>query len=272
MTTNRKGKALIFTDFNGVLFRKLKKGQRATAPSTARIRKKLRALTQNRRNIVFVASSKESKILNELLGRVPDLGIAAEHGMETKYPNAKRFAYRVKPGKVKGVLNKIDSLIIKTQNFKPGKKFTYSANYSYRKEDANTIKTLIENLNDQISSDKAYKVGTSGFHIKDDRTNPEKYQIKVMMDLKGKEKVVQEVLGENKEYVFGLSIGDKAADEGMHQVMKQNGYLSVCVSPTAGASREKVKTSANYVLRNTREVGMLLDSLAKVSTQFVTNA
>ena len=54
----------------------------------------LRALCEDKRNTVFVVSGKERHSLTKTLGDIPNLGLAAEHGMFISWPTAKLLAKR----------------------------------------------------------------------------------------------------------------------------------------------------------------------------------
>jgi trehalose 6-phosphate synthase/phosphatase len=61
------------------------------APSvpTDRMIDALKSLCEDKRNTVFVVSGKERHSLTKSLGHIPDLGLAAEHGMFISYPTTK---------------------------------------------------------------------------------------------------------------------------------------------------------------------------------------
>ncbi|MBW0477280.1 hypothetical protein O181_016995 [Austropuccinia psidii MF-1] len=255
---NENAHALIVTDFNGVLYSKVAK-KRADYASTSEIRKNLLGLTQNKQNHVYVASSKKSEYLGALLGDVPNLGLAAEHSLAIKGRDASHFTYRVHPQAAAAALANIQEEIENTGNFWLAKEFAFSTNYGYDSGDTQ-VPVVIAELQKRLSSDDKFKANNVAFNIEDDTTNPTAPQIKVMLAIKGKAYVVGEAL-KHYSYAFGLSLGDKPADEGMHEMMTKYGFLSVYVSADTNAQK---KTAANYILRNPDEVAVLLRELAKL--------
>ena len=62
---------------------------RAPSMPTDRLLSSLKELCADRRNTVFVVSGKERHSLIKALGKVPNLGLAAEHGMFISWPSSK---------------------------------------------------------------------------------------------------------------------------------------------------------------------------------------
>ncbi|MBW0485780.1 hypothetical protein O181_025495 [Austropuccinia psidii MF-1] len=116
LQANPNGKALIVTDFNGVLYDR-PKGERATLNSAIPIQELLQGVTRNPRNHVYVVSAKHPNDLNLLLGSVRNLGLSAEHNMAFKERDAERFEYEVPPEVVENALDKADRLISKCYTF-----------------------------------------------------------------------------------------------------------------------------------------------------------
>lgn len=54
----------------------------------------LKSLCEDKRNTVFVVSGKERHSLTETLGQIPNLGLAAEHGMFISWPTARTLGKR----------------------------------------------------------------------------------------------------------------------------------------------------------------------------------
>ncbi|MBW0463994.1 hypothetical protein O181_003709 [Austropuccinia psidii MF-1] len=225
MDANPDGEALIVTDFNGVLYDR-PKGERATVETVTPIREFLQAVTSHPRNHVYVVSAKHPRDLNLLLGTVSNLGLSAEHNMAFKERGAGRFRYVVAPKAAKEVLDEIDKLI-------------------------------------EVLLSEQFKVDGYSFKIVNDKTDPEQYHIKVMLDVKGKQTVITNALQNKNSYVFGLSLGDKPADQGMHIEMKKYGFLSAHVSEV-----EEV-TQAYYTLNHPRDVARLFRLLASISNSFL---
>lgn len=61
---------------------------------TARMIDALRGLCEDKRNAVFVVSGKERHSLTKTLGDIPNLGLAAEHGMFISWPTPKTMSKR----------------------------------------------------------------------------------------------------------------------------------------------------------------------------------
>jgi trehalose 6-phosphate synthase/phosphatase len=69
-------------------FKMVKERQAKSVPTPSMI-KALRGLCDDKRNTVFVVSGKERHSLTETLGHIPNLGMAAEHGMFITWPMSK---------------------------------------------------------------------------------------------------------------------------------------------------------------------------------------
>jgi trehalose 6-phosphate synthase/phosphatase len=69
-------------------FKMVKERQAKSVPTESMI-KALRGLCEDKRNTVFVVSGKERHSLTETLGNIPNLGMAAEHGMFISWPMSK---------------------------------------------------------------------------------------------------------------------------------------------------------------------------------------
>lgn len=65
------------------------KERHAKSVPTESMIKTLRSLCEDKRNTVFVVSGKERHSLTETLGNIPNLGLAAEHGMFISWPTPK---------------------------------------------------------------------------------------------------------------------------------------------------------------------------------------
>jgi trehalose 6-phosphate synthase/phosphatase len=65
------------------------KERHAKSVPTESMIKALRGLCEDKRNTVFVVSGKERHSLTETLGNIPNLGMAAEHGMFISWPTPK---------------------------------------------------------------------------------------------------------------------------------------------------------------------------------------
>uniref|UniRef100_A0A7S3Q2V3 CBM20 domain-containing protein n=1 Tax=Chaetoceros debilis TaxID=122233 RepID=A0A7S3Q2V3_9STRA len=87
---------LIFLDYGGTIlsndnldafsrFQVATKSRKYTVPTSAMI-STLKDLCSDKRNIVFVVSGKERHSLTETLNDIPNLGLAAEHGMFISWP------------------------------------------------------------------------------------------------------------------------------------------------------------------------------------------
>jgi trehalose 6-phosphate synthase/phosphatase len=65
------------------------KDRAAPSVPTAAMISTLKGLCEDKRNTVFVVSGKERHSLTKTLGNIPDLGLAAEHGMFISWPTSK---------------------------------------------------------------------------------------------------------------------------------------------------------------------------------------
>lgn len=73
---------------------KMVKERHAKSVPTESMIKTLRGLCEDKRNTVFVVSGKECHSLTETLGSIPNLGLAAEHGMFISWPTPKAGSKR----------------------------------------------------------------------------------------------------------------------------------------------------------------------------------
>jgi trehalose 6-phosphate synthase/phosphatase len=70
------------------------KGRAAPSVPTPRMIAAITRLCEDKRNTVFVVSGKERHSLTKTLGGIPNLGLAAEHGMFISWPTSKTLAKR----------------------------------------------------------------------------------------------------------------------------------------------------------------------------------
>lgn len=69
---------------------KMVKERKPPSTPTPRMINTLKALCEDKRNVVFVVSGKERHSLTNSLGDIPNLGMAAEHGMFISWPTSKK--------------------------------------------------------------------------------------------------------------------------------------------------------------------------------------
>ncbi|KAH9467322.1 hypothetical protein MJO28_000106 [Puccinia striiformis f. sp. tritici] len=245
----RGGRVLVASDFNGVLVKKAK----GVGPDPAYMEyvrsDVLSPLTQTK-HTVYVASSKTAPQLQALLGNVPRLGISAEHNMITKAPDSREFyyttikssAWQAKFSKMKipeGWKVKGDHQFSKIIEFPEG--------YGRGRAQAD----LQRELN---------RVGAVDFEAALDES---KNQVMLAHKGRGKGNLVERLLNDKKNrFGYGISFGDKAADVGMHEAMKQKGFAGVIVGPRLQQEAERL---GYFHLEGPEEVHAVLQGLARIS-------
>ncbi|KAF8952204.1 threalose-6-phosphate phosphatase [Haplosporangium bisporale] len=92
VTTNRYHKAnkrLLMFDYDGTLT-PIRKTPGAAVPQEHML-KALTALAEDPKNIVWIISGRDQKVLEEWLGHIDDLGFSAEHGSFMRQPGSKKW-------------------------------------------------------------------------------------------------------------------------------------------------------------------------------------
>jgi len=86
----RSQKRLFCFDYDGTLINLQK--YPALALPTQRLVNTLVNLTSDPKNFVYIITGRDKKMMNNYLGKLPRLGIAAEHGMYCKHPGQKEWS------------------------------------------------------------------------------------------------------------------------------------------------------------------------------------
>ncbi|MBW0492156.1 hypothetical protein O181_031871 [Austropuccinia psidii MF-1] len=234
---NPKGMALVVTDFHGVL---APKSQEVDEKFINNLQGLLQGLASSPKTSVYVVSSASFEKLNKLLGSVPNLGLAGEKGLFIRDPGASEPISILAPGHAQAELDFIERQI--TSHGFPKKSSAlpkqYTKKFTYLKDESNSVAEVLNGVKANYHSSNNNNPQSSYFDVKIKAEAKNGPQIQVSHRHQ-KEDVIKHALEKLKEttdnqsqlsYVFGISLGDKPADEGMHRLMNQLGFFSVFVS------------------------------------------
>lgn len=289
-------------NLNNLIRFQMVKERSAPSEPTAYILNAIRALCQEKRNTVFVVSGKERHSITQTMGSIPNLGMAAEHGMFISWPMAKVVSKR-----------RWETLVSETDRTWRSLAITIMEVYTSRTHGSYIEETEMKVLWQYRDADTEF----GSLQAKELEDHLSKYLRSFPVDIlhggikeggyvevrpKGVNKGVlaMRVLKRMQERVdFCLVVGDDHCDEPMLSVMRQIGRrvedtrrtqrgddplpdlpatiqvvdVSSCDSSVAPdvdvftvTVGKKPSAAANY-LHDVDEVQELLESLAKVSTR-----
>lgn len=244
LAEQKGGPLLIVSDFNGVLVNKVKGGAKITPQQMRPFLEEVAAPHINRGNTFYVASSKPATELQALLGSVEGLGLSAEHGMEIRPPDSQEFKLttELSSQQSEAIFEKLERKL-PPEFTKKDASHRFSRSYQY-----------VEGFNILAFQKSLKKALPKNFEVVLDL---EKNQIMVASKERGKHKVVEQLLS-SKKFGFGISLGDKPADFGMHQAMLDNEFAGIIVGPRYASTAREMGL---FHLEGPEEVKILLRRL-----------
>lgn len=260
----------ILLDYDGTMMLQNSKSSISTAPNPEAV-KILNNLCRDSKNVVFLVSGKDRKILTQWFSSCEKLGIAAEHGyfMRKNHDTDWETCVPVADFDWKQIAEPVMVLYTETTDGSTieTKESSLVWNYQYADPDFGSCqaKELLDHLESVLTNEPvSVKTGQNTVEIKPQGVNKGLVAGHLLTEMKQKGMLPD----------FVLCIGDDRSDEDMFEVIMsaRDGPLLSPVAEVFPCTVGQKPSKAKYYLDDTPEILRMLQALADASEQTAKNA